>query len=65
MLYYGGMMYILLSALSYAPGSLLFIRARREQGGQVFTGAERNIFIVLALAAVFALYAIFAGMITI
>ncbi len=65
MLYSGGMKYILLSALIYAPGSLLFIRARREQGGQVFTGAERNIFIVLALAAVFALYAIFAGMITI
>lgn len=65
MLYAGGMKYLLLAALIYAPGSLLFIRARREQGGQVFTGMERNIFIIVILAAVLALYAIFTGMITI
>ena len=36
MLYAGGLTYILLAAVLYAPGSLLYVWARREQGKPVF-----------------------------
>jgi len=39
MLYAGGLTYILLAAVLYAPGSLLYIWARREQGKPVFVRA--------------------------
>ncbi len=65
MLYAGGLKYILLSTLIYGPGSLLFIKARMEQGVQVFSGNERIIFWVIAAGAIVALYAMFTGMIAI
>ena len=39
MLYAGGLTYILLAAVLYAPGSLLYVWARREQGKPVFVRA--------------------------
>ena len=36
MIYAGGMKFILLSAVLYAPGTALYIWARREQGKPVF-----------------------------
>jgi arginine:ornithine antiporter/lysine permease len=36
MLYAGGLKYILLAAILYAPGSALYVWARREQGKPVF-----------------------------
>ena len=39
MLYAGGLTYILLAAVLYAPGSLLYVWARREQGRPVFVRA--------------------------
>ncbi len=65
MLYAGGTKYILLSAIIYAPGSILFIIARREQKSTVFTDTEKYIFAVIAVAAVVAVYSLFAGYITI
>lgn len=65
MLYAGGAKYILLSALIYAPGSILFILARREQKAQVFSTMEKYAFGILVLAALAALYSIFTGLITI
>lgn len=56
--YSGGIKYILLTSLIYAVGTTLFIVARRERGLVIFTGAEKNVFILtffLALAAVLAL----------
>jgi arginine:ornithine antiporter/lysine permease len=37
LLYAGGLTFILLSAVLYAPGTALYIWARREQGKAVFT----------------------------
>ncbi|MHC8306365.1 amino acid permease [Pseudomonas sp. PB3P13] len=59
----GGMKYLLLSAVIYAPGSILFIMARREQNRPVFKTFERGIFIVTAIAAVLAVIGIVAGVI--
>ena len=65
MLYAGGLKYILLSALIYAPGSYLFIMARREQGVNVFTGSERTVFLGVVAAAAVAAYCLATGIITI
>lgn len=65
MLYAGGLKYLLLSALIYAPGTLLFFLARREQNRKTFTFGEWFIFSVLAIAAITAFYALVTGRITI
>ncbi len=66
MLYSGGLKYILLATLIYAPGSLLYIKARKEQGLAVFNNTtERMIFIAILAGSVIALYAIFTGLIEI
>lgn len=62
MLYSGGMKYLLLSALLYAPGSILFFLSRREQGHQrTFNPAELLLFAVLCVAALAALYGLVSG----
>jgi arginine:ornithine antiporter/lysine permease len=65
MLYAGGAKFLLLSALLYAPGTLLYFRARREQQALVFTAAERLVFGVVALAGLAALIALVSGRLTI
>lgn len=65
MLYAGGAKYLLLSALIYAPGSLLFFRARQEQNRKIFTFGEWVVFAIAVIAAWFALYALATGRITI
>ena len=47
LLYAAGLKYLLLAALLYAPGALLFAWARREQGRPVFKGIEWALFIAL------------------
>jgi arginine:ornithine antiporter/lysine permease len=61
MIYAGGAKFLLLSALIYAPGTLLFVLARREQRRSVFTLAERPVFGCVALAAGVALYGLATG----
>lgn len=66
MLYAGGMKYILLAAIIYAPGSLLFFIARREKNQPVFTTTvEKAIFAAIVLAAVVAVYSLYAGHVSI
>ena len=65
MLYAGGLKFLLLSALIFAPGTLLFFLARREQNKKLFTFAEWFIFSIIAIAALSALYLLFTGRITI
>jgi arginine:ornithine antiporter/lysine permease len=65
MLWAGGAKYMLLAALLYAPGTWLFVYARREQRQRVFTAAERPVFALFCTAAVAALIALWAGAITI
>jgi arginine:ornithine antiporter / lysine permease len=52
MLYAAGPKYLLLAAIVYAPGTLLYLVARREQGLRVFNRAEAVVCAVLVIAAV-------------
>ncbi|WP_413727517.1 amino acid permease [Sodalis sp. RH19] len=65
MIYAGGLKYLLLSAVIYGPGTVLFILAKREQKAELFTAAERTVFIVVMLAAIAALWSLATGVITI
>ncbi|MGH6951506.1 MAG: basic amino acid/polyamine antiporter [Solimonas sp.] len=65
MFYAGGEKFILLSALLYAPGTILFVMARREQGKPLFTHAEWLLFGVIVAAAIGALYRLATGNIAI
>ena len=59
LLYAAGLKYLLLSALLYAPGIVLYAMAKREQGKPLFKGFELVVFmivVVLALAAAYSLY---------
>jgi arginine:ornithine antiporter/lysine permease len=64
MIFAGGMKFILLSAALYAPGSILYFWARREQSKQVFTPAERFIFAIAVLGAVVGIAGLATGRIT-
>lgn len=65
MIYAGGLKYLLLSGLIYAPGTILFFLARRESNRKIFTFGEWFVFSLVAIAALSALYAIVTGRITI
>ncbi len=64
LLYAGGVKYLLLSALLYAPGVLLFRRAKRELGQALFRPHEWLIFSAVLLTAVVAGYGLYAGHLT-
>jgi arginine:ornithine antiporter/lysine permease len=61
LVYAGGLQYVLLSALLYAPGAILFAKAKREQGLPVFTTLESLIFLVVLVGAGIAAYGLYAG----
>jgi arginine:ornithine antiporter/lysine permease len=66
LLYAGGLTFIVLSAVLYAPGTALYFWARREHGKPVFTGAsDWIIFILAAIGAVVGIYWLATGYITI
>jgi arginine:ornithine antiporter / lysine permease len=65
MIYAGGMKFLLLSALLYAPGTILFFLARREQKQPVFVGAEVIVFGAIVVAGIAALYALVTGKVSI
>ncbi|WP_213991339.1 amino acid permease [Sodalis sp. dw_96] len=65
MLYAGGLKYLLLSAIIYGPGSVLYLIAKREQHAEFFNPAEKILFITVMLAAIVALWSISTGVITI
>lgn len=49
LLYAGGVKFIVLSAVLYAPGSLLYFWARREQGKKVFNRPSDGVLLALAV----------------
>ena len=61
LVYAAGVQYLLLSALLYAPGAILFAKAKRELGQQVFTGVEKLIFLGVLIGAGIAAYGLYAG----
>lgn len=65
MLYAGGLKYILLAAILFAPGTILYYMARREQGLAVFgKGSDWILFGVIAVAGVYGVYGLAAGAIS-
>ncbi|AOK29781.1 MULTISPECIES: arginine-ornithine antiporter [Burkholderia] len=64
LLYAGGIKYLLLSALLYAPGAFFFAKAKREIGQPVFKPLEKLIFAAVVAAAVLAAYALERGLLT-
>ncbi|AKA37498.1 basic amino acid/polyamine antiporter [Yersinia ruckeri] len=64
MVYAGGLKYVLLSAVIYGPGTLLFILAKREQHMPVFTVIEKMLFAVAIVAAAGAIYGLVIGYIS-
>ena len=58
----GGLKFVLLAALLYAPGTVLFVMARRQKGEAVFaSNMERVVFGFIAAAAVAALFGLLTG----
>jgi arginine:ornithine antiporter/lysine permease len=65
MLYAGGTTFLMLSALLYAPGTILFVIARREQKAPVFTRVEWLVFGVIVAMAIAGLYGLVSGAVAI
>ncbi|MBV7486066.1 basic amino acid/polyamine antiporter [Bordetella sp. BOR01] len=65
MIFAGGLKFVLLSALLYAPGSALYYWARREQGRKLFTGFELAVFIVAWIGCIAAIVGLVRGWIAI
>jgi arginine:ornithine antiporter/lysine permease len=66
LLYAGGLKFILLSAVLYAPGTALYFWACREQGKRAFTRAwDWVIFVLAVIGAVVGIYLLATGYITI
>ncbi len=58
----GGLKFVLLAALLYAPGTVLFRMARRQKGVPVFASTmERAVFGITAVAAASAFYGLVTG----
>jgi arginine:ornithine antiporter / lysine permease len=65
LLFAAGPKYMLVSFVIYAPGSILFVMARREQGRRVFSPGELVILVVSVIGAVLGVVALIAGWITV
>ncbi len=61
LIYAGGLKFLLLSAVIYAPGTLLYVITRREQGSRVFTVVEVAMFAVAVSGALAAAYGLATG----
>jgi len=61
----GGLKYLLLSSVLYAPGTLLYYWTRREQGERTFQPVEWIIFLVAAIGCVAGILGIATGRIAV
>ena len=64
LLYAGGVKYLLLSALLYAPGVILFAKAKHEIGQPIFTNVEKLLFAAVVIGALVAAYGLYDGFLT-
>ncbi len=64
LVYAAGIQYLQLSALLYAPGAILFAKAKRELGQPIFTGVEKLIFLAVLIGAAIAAYGLYDGFLT-
>ncbi|SHF98648.1 arginine:ornithine antiporter, APA family [Microbulbifer donghaiensis] len=60
----GGLEYVLLACILFAPGTLLFIFARRELKLSTFSKSELMLFIAILVGAIIGIYALATGAIT-
>jgi len=65
LLFAAGPKFLLLSFIIYAPGSVLFAMARREQGRRLFSPAELVLLVVSVVGAVSGIVALAAGWISV
>ncbi|MGL4996659.1 MAG: basic amino acid/polyamine antiporter [Deefgea sp.] len=65
MLFSGGFKHILLACILFAPGSIMFIMAQREQGNTVFNPIEKGLFIAITTGALVGIVALATGQISI
>lgn len=65
MIFAGGLKFLLLSALLYAPGTLLYLWARRERGHRVFGPVDWGVLAVAVIAAAYCVYSLATGAMTI
>lgn len=64
LIYAAGSEHLLLTTVIYAPGTILYLIARREQSKRAFTPLELGLFILAVLGACLAIYLIATGVIT-
>lgn len=65
LIYAAGAKHLLLSAIIYGPGTILYVIARKEQGKSLFTIPETILFAVAAIGAVVAIIGVAIGRIAI
>ena len=65
LIYAAGMKFLLLSAILYGPGTVLYIWAKREQNKPIFTAVEWVIFAVALIGAAVGIHGLATGYITI
>jgi arginine:ornithine antiporter/lysine permease len=65
LLYAAGPKYMLFSFIVYAPGTILFVMARREQQRRLFSPRERVILVVSVVGAVVGIVALAARWVSI
>ena len=65
LVYAGGLKFVVLSAVLYAPGTLLYLWARREQRANVFTPVETLLFAVAVVGALAGIHGLVTGWISI
>lgn len=61
LLFAAGLKYLLLSALLYAPGAVLYLVAKRQRGERAFTARERVVLAVLLVLALASAYLLATG----
>ena len=59
-----GLKYVLLMTVLFAPGTVLYFWARREQNARIFTPIELGIFVVVLIGATIGVYGLATGRIT-
>jgi arginine:ornithine antiporter/lysine permease len=65
LIYSAGMKFLVLSAIIYGPGTILYFWARREQGKATFTPVEWVIFAVAMIGCIVGIHGLATGYITI
>ena len=65
LLFAGGMKFMVLGFIIYAPGTVLYYITRREQGKQLFTPMEWGVFGIAVVGALYAVWGLVTGYISI